>query len=70
MARQIEFEGRLIEVPDDASDAEVAEIIQSTPAAPAPQAFQYPEGALGAAARARDAAPVTTPPAPLVEPVR
>lgn len=60
MARQIEFEGRLIEVPDDASDAEVAEIIQSTPAAPAPQAFQYPEGALGAAMQARDG---TLPPA-------
>lgn len=32
MARTIEFEGRLIEVPDDATDDEVATIISATPA--------------------------------------
>lgn len=35
MARIIEFEGRHIEVPEDASDAEVASIISAAPAAPA-----------------------------------
>lgn len=37
MARVIEFEGRRIEVPDDATDAEVEQILSSQPAA-APQA--------------------------------
>jgi hypothetical protein len=37
MARQVEFEGRVIEVPDDATDDEVATILSASPApAPAP----------------------------------
>lgn len=38
MARVIEFEGRRIEVPDDATDAEVASIIDGGQPAPAPAA--------------------------------
>src|SRR5690606_39058105 len=38
MARVVEFEGRRIEVPDDATDDEVAEILSSQPAAPAAEA--------------------------------
>lgn len=47
MARLIEFEGRRIEVPDDASDAEVAQIINASPAPaaqPAPAAAPAPAG--------------------------
>lgn len=61
MARIIEFEGRTIEVPDDATDDEIRGILepQSAPAATAPQT-----GAWGA-----PLAPVTTP-TPYTDPAR
>lgn len=45
MARKIQFEGRTIEVPDDATDDEVAEIITAaTPPTPIQSAQQQPAG--------------------------
>lgn len=61
MPRLVEFEGRRIEVPDDATDAEVAAILSSQPAAPAAPALS---GALDSAASAIKSMVAPAPAAP------
>lgn len=69
MARTISFEGRTISVPDDATDDEVAGIIEASPAPAAPAAPSLMEQA-SAAVRAAipSAAPATPTPAPAEAP--
>lgn len=53
MARIVEFEGRRIEVPDDATDEEVSEILSAQPQSAPPAAAEQPVAAAAAPAAPR-----------------